>query len=245
MGIRLEKRLTQFFAVIVCLLLAACASSGPEPAEQKPIDKKNLSRIYTEKGAAYLEQGQPYIALKDLNKAIELDPGNAEAHGTLAVVYERLEVYDKARAQYRKAVSLDPDNPGLGNNFGRFLCARGEYEKGLNWLVRGANDKLYINRWIPMVNAGECALAAGDLEAAEKWLRQSLKLNPNSPHALAAMVRLKMQQKNYLSARAFLQRYEALVDKPEAAMLRLGYEIETQLGDQQAAKSYQKRLHGE
>lgn len=245
MVIRLDKRLSRFFVALACLLLTACASSGPEPVEQKPIDKKNLSRIYTEKGAAYLEEGQPYIALKDLNKAIELDPGNAEAHGTLGVVYERLEVFDKARAHYRKAVELAPDNPGLGNNFGRFLCTRGEYEEGLKWLVKGANDKLYVKRWIPMVNAGECALEAGDLETAEKWLRQSLKLKPNSPHALAAMVRLKMKQKNYLSARGFLQRYEALVKKPEEEMLRLGYEIETQLGDPQAAKSYQQRLHGE
>ncbi len=235
--------LIRFVACSLVFFLSACASSGPELPEQKPIDKHKLSQIYTQMGAAYLSEGQPLIAVKELKKAIKLDPDNAEAHGSIAVLYEQLEMFDKAQKHYLKALDLSPDDPRIVNNYGRFLCERGEKEEGLELLTRAANDRLYANRWIPMANAGECALAAGELEEAEKWLRQALELNPDSPNALAAMARVKAQQGQFLSARAFLQRYESKVKEPDQEMLRLGYQIETALGDSQAAESYRKRLN--
>ncbi len=237
------KRALCGLAFFLALGLAGCASkTEPEIPERKPIDKQKLSKIYTEMGAAYLAEGQPHIAIKELQKAIDLDPGNAGAHGSIAVLYEKLEMEDKARQHYLLAIRLQPDDPRIVNNYGRFLCEHGEPRKGLKLLTRAANDRLYVNRWVPMINAGECALKTGNLEQAEKWLRQALELNPDSPHALATMARLKAKQGEYFSARAFLQRYESQVKTLPPLMLRLGVEIETALGDEEAARSYRLKL---
>ncbi len=240
------KRRILFLSLCLVLVFGGCAST-PEPdiPEEKPIDTHKLSRIYSQMGAAYLAEGHPRIAIKELKKALELDPDNAEAHGTIAVLYEELKMFDKARKHYVSALKLQPDDPRMVNNFGRFLCEQGEHGKGLKLLARAADDRLYGNRWIPMVNAGECALAVGDLVQAETWLRQALDLNPNSPNALAAMARLKARQGKYLSARAFLQRYEAQVKEPDQSLLQLGVEIETALGDSDAVNAYRMKLRDE
>lgn len=227
--------------MIALALLTACASSGPSKKQLEAERIKRLSHTYAEKGAGYLAEGNIKVALHDLKKSIELDPNNAEAHGTLGILYERLGKLDEAERHYLRAAKLKPDDPRIINNYGRFLCTKGDYAAGIKLLQQAAADPLYDNPWVAMTNAGECALEAGDSAKGEAFLRQALKLNPNFAPALAAMVALSVRQGNYLSARAFLERYKA-VAKPTAELLRLGHRIESQLGDEAAAKHYQEQL---
>ncbi len=225
--------------VIGVLLLAGCRSVPP--ASDEVGDREKLARLYATKGGAYLARGNFKAALADLQKALRLDPDNAVAHATLALLYEDLDMPEKAAGHYEAALRLAPENPQILNNYGRFLCKQGRYDEGLAHLSRAGDDKLYDKRWTALVNAGECAQRAGRLQAAETWLRQALRLNPEAPEALAAMARLMAEQGKWLSARAFLQRYEA-VAQPSRKMLELGYRIERALGDATAAQAYRDKL---
>ncbi len=225
-------------ALGTAVFLSACAGLR---FKETPSARQRLSLTYAEKGAAYLAEGNPQVAAQDLRKSLALDPNNAAAHGTIALLYEHLGMLDLAAEHYRRAAVLKPDDPRIVNNYGRFLCHRGHHQEGLKLLKQAASDKLYLKRWIPLTNAGECALKAGNLKEAEQYLREALELNPGNALALEAMARLKLAQQEYLKARAFLQRFEALTE-PTPAVLELGYQIESALGDLQAAEAYRQRL---
>nr|BAL52846.1 type IV pilus assembly protein PilF [uncultured Gammaproteobacteria bacterium] len=222
-----------FWVVGIAWIVAACVGSAAN-------SRQKLSLTYAEKGAAYLAEGNLEVAAQDLNKSLELDPNNAAAHSTLALLYERLGDQEKALAHHQAAVKLLPSDPGIVGNFGRFLCHQGRFQEGLEFLKRALRDRLYVKRWIPLTNAGECALKAGKLEEAEEYLREALSSSEN-PLALSGLVKLYFLKQDYLKARAFLQRYEAL-GAPEREMLELGEKIESALGDRQAADSYRRRL---
>ncbi len=222
------------------LLLSGCRSVPP--ASHEAVDREELAQIYATKGSAYLVRGNVKAAMADLQKALKLDPDNAVAHATLALLYEDLDMPEKAAAHYEAALRAAPEDPGILNNYGRFLCKQGRYEEGLKHLGRAGSNKLYDKRWIALVNAGECARRCGRPQAAETWLRQALRLNPEDPRALAAMARLMAEQGKWLSARAFLQRYEAATQRPSREMLELGRRIETALGDAAAARVYRDKL---
>jgi type IV pilus assembly protein PilF len=76
---------------------------------------------------------------------------------------------------------------------------------------------------------------------AENYLRKALETNPNFAPALLEMAKLSLANRKYLSARAFLQRYEsAAAPTPEA--LFLGLQIEQALGNGKDADAYRQKV---
>jgi type IV pilus assembly protein PilF len=61
------------------------------------------------------------------------------------------------------------------------------------------------------------------------------------PEALLPMAEVSYQKGSYLTARAFLQRFEAVAQVNEES-LRLGVLIESALGDKQSVDRYRMRL---
>ena len=54
-------------------------------------------------------------------RAIELNPGDAQAHNNLAVAYEANGDFDKARKEYLEALKLDRTNSYIQKNYSRFV----------------------------------------------------------------------------------------------------------------------------
>lgn len=226
------------FCIVIALGLSACSTT----VKHDP-NEPSASDIYVQKGIRYMEEGQLNVALSDFKRAAELDEHNAAAQNALAVLYERLDQPAKAGRHYQRALDLDDDNSGTHNNYGRFLCGQGKYEQGLEHLRRIIDSKLYDTPWVALTNAGLCARAAGQREQAEDYLRRALESKPTFPPALLEMSRLSLESGQHLSARAFLQRYEAAAER-DAASLWLGVQIEHALGNTDAAAEYSKALRG-
>ncbi|MBT9438251.1 MAG: tetratricopeptide repeat protein, partial [Desulfobacterales bacterium] len=64
---------------------------------------------YYNRGVAYAFLNQYERAIEDYNKAIALDPNNAEAYNNRGVAYAFLNQYERAIADYNKAIALDPN----------------------------------------------------------------------------------------------------------------------------------------
>lgn len=70
------------------------------------IDPKNASAWYNS-GYIYLVFLENFrVAVEKFSKAIEYSPGFAEAYMNRGLAYEELEMFDKARADYKKALQL-------------------------------------------------------------------------------------------------------------------------------------------
>ena len=75
-------------------------------------------------------------ALQMAEKAVRLDPQNAYAHCWLAIVHFFQGENDKFRAEARRALALNPNDPETLADIGHFYAFMGEFEHGLELSLR-------------------------------------------------------------------------------------------------------------
>jgi type IV pilus assembly protein PilF len=160
------------------------------------------------------------------------------------MLYDRLGETSKADGHYARALSLDPKNPDILNNYAVYLCQKQRFDRGQKLALEAATNPLYRTPEIAFVNAGNCARGSGDLKLAEENFRRAIAVRPKFGEALFQMAELEYLQTDYLSARAFLQRYME-VSRTSPATLWLGVRIERGLGNTDAAQQYGQRLKNE
>jgi len=232
------------FSVIllpVVIFLNACAITPENQGESR--DTK-IAETNLHLGMGYMEQGKLNDALEKLLKAEDAQPGNAEVHSALALVYDQLQEYDKADHHYRRAINLNSEEGGNYNNYGAFLCRRGKYQQADKYFNKAIGTLHYKTPERALENAGVCAAKIPDLEKAEEYLRKALSMNDKLPLALAEMADLMFKKQNYLSTRAYLQRFGE-VSKPTAQSLWLGIRTERKLGDKEAEANYANLLRSQ
>lgn len=219
------------------LALAGCVSSPGKPDSSM----RKAAETNTALGRQYMDRGQNEVALEKLKRAVAYDKTYAPAHTMLAILYETIGKPDLAGEEYRKAVQYDPEDGDVNNNYGAFLCGIGKREEAEKYFVTAVADPFYETPEVALTNAGSCALARGDLDKAESFLRQSLGYDEKLGAALLPLAEVSYRKESFLQARAFLQRYEA-VGPVNQESLSLGYRIETRLGDEKAAERYRQEL---
>jgi type IV pilus assembly protein PilF len=233
--------LRRYSAALVWLLLAAalpgCAGSN-QFAKPQP---DRASDINLELGIDHLRKGNLSEAKEKIERSLSQNPRNANAHATAGMLYSRLGDIDKADSHYDRAVSLDPENPEILNSYAAFLCTHARYERGEKIALRAAANQLYKTPEVAFLNAGNCARNGGKVKAAEDNYRHALNARPRFGAALFQMADLQYSQTQYLSARAFLERYLA-VARSNASSLWLAVRIERGLGNASAANDYARRL---
>lgn len=224
--------------LILTLLVAVACSSTPDNSEA---DARKAAETNTSLGRSYMERGQYEIALEKLKRAVAQDKTYAPAHSMLAILYETIGEMEDAEKEYRKALQYDPKDGDVNNNLGAFLCGMGQPEEAESYFLQAVEDPFYTTPGVALSNAGSCALAKGDLDKAEAFLRQSLEYDDKMAAALLPMAQVSYQKGSHLRARAFLQRYEAVGPKTEES-LQMGFRIESELGDKQSAERYRAEL---
>lgn len=235
------KRL--FVVMFLALWLSACASSAEQQAEQDR--RQRLADTHVQLGVSYMQRGQLEAAKDNLDKAVELAPESVQANNMMALLLWRLKQYAEAEKHFRKALY---DEKGKGNsdgwnNFGVFLCERGQFDTAEQAFQKALADPLYKTPAEANVNAGMCQMRKPSPAAAEPYFRAALEINPKHPRALLEMARLSFNGGRTLSARAFMQRYFVAADDTPEALL-LATRIEGTLGNRDAEASYAVRLRG-
>ncbi len=72
-------------------------------------------------GAEAAQRGLWREAAFRWEKILKVDPDNARVHNNLAVAYESLGQFDRARREYETARRLSPDRKEIRNNYESFL----------------------------------------------------------------------------------------------------------------------------
>jgi type IV pilus assembly protein PilF len=224
------------------LALAACTTSDSNPQKA---DLKEAARLNAQLGIDYMRKGNFEVALEKLQKALDQDDELGVAHSAIALVYQRRGETKLAGKHYREALDLNADDPGTLNNFGIFLCGQGEFEDAEEVFLKAAKNKDNSQQADAWANAGACAPRDDKGRVrAEGYLREALRLNPRHASALASLARVSYEKKDFLKARAFLQRHE-INARPTAETLWIGAQTERALGDMTAARAYERRLRND
>lgn len=223
------------FLLFFLLLLSSCAQTPDSiqvTGQTNRVAETNLNL-----GVEYLKRGDYEKALNKLNRALEADPKYPPTYNALGILYQKLGKPNEAEGYFKRALRINPADPHTLNNYGQLLCAEERYEDAEKAFLKAAGNPLYETPEMSLTNAGTCALKSGNVEAAETHFREALNINPRVAIALLQMSQLSYDNGNYLSARAYLQRYLE-VGKHTAKTLWLGIQIEKELGDKDTLSSY-------
>ncbi|MBB6246607.1 type IV pilus biogenesis/stability protein PilW [Rhodanobacter sp. A1T4] len=245
-------RIDRVLILGLLLPLAGCITTHTDsnpigknlPQTSKADQAVEAARVHTELGQRYLANGDVQTALAKLTTALQFDPNYAPAHTVIAVVYERINNLPEAEVHYRKAVALEPTKGDPNNNLGLFLCSTGRYAEANGYFQKAVADPFYQTPDIALTNEGICQLRDHQVVPAEASFRDALARNANNADALFQLAKALYLNNDAFRARAFIQRFDAL-GAPTAAALKLGYDIESRLGDRDGALTYSTRLQNQ
>ena len=101
-----------------------------------------LAGAYTNLGTVFVgappAETRPKV-ISAAKKALELDPGLADAHVELASIYMRQWKWAEAEAEYRRALDLNPNDAVAHEGFSDWLLCHGRTDEALAW-ARRARD---------------------------------------------------------------------------------------------------------
>ncbi len=98
-----------------------------ENAEQALAIDSRLAPVHVILSVVARARGRYEEAVAVAQRAVELDPVNADAYRELGRAYEELKRVDEAEATYRKAVAVRPDDWLAFNTLGGFYFGKGRY----------------------------------------------------------------------------------------------------------------------
>ena len=233
---------SEFIAVVLMLglILSGCVSTTTGTPAPEP-DEADAAELNYQLGARYYQNQKYQLARDRLELSIELDPKMAKAYSTLGLTYEALGNLRLATESYERAVKVAPRNFDVQNAYAVFLCRQRDYVGAKKHFAKAAEHPENDNAEQTLTNAGLCMAQKPDVAEAERFFREALERRSTYGEALLQLCLLKYQQQDYMSARAFLQRYMG-VNKTSAGVLYLAAEIEGKLGNDQGRTEYLNQL---
>ena len=233
---------SDFIAAILMLglIVSGCISTtSGTPAPEA--DEADAAELNYQLGARYYQNQNYELARDRLKLAVELDPKMAKAYSTLGMTYEALGNLRLATEAYERAVKVAPRDFDVQNAYAVFLCRQRDYEGAKKHFAKAAEHPENDNAERTLTNAGLCMAQKPDVAEAERFFREALERRSTYGEALLQLCLLKYKQQDYMSARAFLQRYMS-TNKMSAGVLYLAAEIEGKLGNDKGRMEYVNQL---
>jgi len=139
-------------------------------------DRAEEARECNARGLALYHQGAYEAAETAFRRAVELEPGLAEAYNNLGLTLGRTNRPEEATAAFEKALEIRPDLPSALNNLG-FLHHEGmRFEKAIDLFRRAAMDGSDSSiAWTNLGNA--CYKLDRKAEAVDAW-RKAIEKDP-------------------------------------------------------------------
>lgn len=216
--------------------LSGCVTTGDVNPLSSKDGRAKAVEAYVQLGVGYLQQGATERAKGPLNKALEIDPSNADANAALAMVFQIEMEPELADKYYRKALSESDDQTRILNNYGSFLYDQKDYAGADKYFLKAAADTMYEGRSRVFENLGMTALKMNQRDKAKHYFQKALRLDPTLPNSLLEAGILAYEDKDYVQARALFDRYEK-VGNQTARSLLLGIRLATVYDERDVAAS--------
>ncbi|MEM9028752.1 MAG: tetratricopeptide repeat protein [Pseudomonadota bacterium] len=207
-SMRLSDTLANALAhTIVCVcLVSVLVLTGPHAAAAQSLSRDEILRQAAEARA----KGELRKAVRLLSQVLS-EAGMANDRRAIilndrAMVYARLQAYDKAFEDFNASAGLFPENPALYNNRGAVLTALGLHAEALKDLDRAV--KLAPGYGTAYANRALAEIATGRLGSALLDFRQAVRLIDDKSQPLVRR------------ARVFLE-----INRPNAALRDLNHAL--------------------
>ena len=223
--------------LLLVIGLAGCASTTDGTRAEHVDRDAKAAEINMQLGLNYMQRGDYKVALDKLQRSLQQDPTLPSAHNTIAVLYQRLGEEDKAEHHFKQAVKRAPDYSEAQNNYGVFLCQQKRYKEAEQRFLEAIKNPLYNNAGQALENAGICVGLIPDTTLAEQYFRKALQINPNLSKSLLQMAELSFLNIEYVEAKSYLDRYQAVSPWTPQALL-LAMKLAKKMGDKDAVASY-------
>lgn len=232
---------------LVALLLGACAGDANRSgngsgdiktaSDQTTIEKRASIRLQLAVG--YFQENKLEVALDEVKQAIAINPTFGDAYGVRALIYARMGELKLADESYQRALRLSPKNPDMSNNYAGFLCQNGRGAEAIRYYDAALKNPTYQSPFSAMLNAGSCSIRNKQYDAAERYLLDALRLEPDHPATNAYLARVYYERRDYQRAGFFINRVKttAKLDELGADTLWLAVRIDRRLGDKESEAS--------
>jgi type IV pilus assembly protein PilF len=228
------------------LVLAACSSQSTMESkpvtDSSPVDARRRAEVHTALAGEYYSRGNMTVALAETRQAIKEDSSYFGAYNMQALVLMELKEDGPARDSFAQAMRLQPNNPELLNNYGWFLCTRNEGARGLDFIQKAANDRMYSSPEKAYLSSGMCLKRMGRTAEAEEALRRAVLIRPDLIGALYQLAIITFDRGAMQEAEVYLLRYMRLTPQPTFEALVMGVKIARARNDPGAEQSFLQQL---
>ena len=139
--------------------------------------RRNDAAFYNNRGIDYRKENKLDLAIKDFDKAIELNPEFAEAYNNLGNAYDDEGNFDKAIANFNTAIKFKSDFVETYVNRGVAYGKRDEFNKAINDFTTAIDlDPGHAGAYF---NRGNAYLLRGDFKRAIENYDTAIKLSPD------------------------------------------------------------------
>ncbi len=232
-----------------CLaLLAGCAAgpgsavggvqSAPLPSapaqrvevvtESDESEPARRARLRMELASGYFEQGQTEVALDEIKRVLLVDPNNSDAFNLRGLVFMRLGDNRQAEENFRRALSIKPNDPGTVHNLGWLMCQEAKYPLAFRFFQQALDNPNYRDIPRSFLTLGLCQARSGDRVSAERTLTRSYELDPGNPITAFNLAQLTFEKKDFARTQFLLRRINS-TEQANAETLWLGARVERQL----------------
>lgn len=175
-------------AILVALAGGCAATVSQEDTEG--------ARIHYDIAVANLNEGRLRRALRELMRAVELDPNMPKVHNALGLVYHAMNRSAASLEHYERAVQLDPEYSEAYNNLGTLLLDEGRYDEAIAAFKKALGDILYATPALAEGNMGWAYYQLGNRKKALKHLRNAVATSPKFCRGYEWLARIGLDTDN-------------------------------------------------
>lgn len=157
------------------VLLAALCSCRHTPSEREQLGSESRYDL----GVLAQQQGRLQEAFTEYERAVELNPDNADAHHALGILLHlAFNRPQEAIKHYEKAIDVRPTFSEAKSNLGNVYLSLNRYDDAIRLYKEALNDMLYPTPYIAQNNLGWALYKKGDKAQALQNIKAAVTTNP-------------------------------------------------------------------
>lgn len=228
--------------VLLVVSLAACTKTVTKQPFGDKVSKEREVESRVQIALIYRDRDQPDEAMRELQRAMEVNPKSPRVHEVLALVLEETLDYERAEEHFSKMLRYDSEYSRGRANYGFYLMRRGNCPEAYKHFQQVVTDIYYPRRALVYYQMGICAGEMGKTEEMLTAYRRSVALDNKLAPPLLELSRFAFDNQDYPKAQEYLDRFDALTQQPTPASLLLGIRLARVFNDKDTAASKEMAL---